>query len=79
MHSSSRRRVLLLAALLAAAGAVVFFVLRITGHRPDTSPGQAPRLSDLAPPPDWSRLDAYQQSIVRSRFEEQMNDVFTRH
>ncbi|MFC7336587.1 hypothetical protein ACFQY0_05305 [Haloferula chungangensis] len=37
----------------------------------------APRLSDLAPPPDWSELDAWQEKITRREFIEMMDSVFT--
>jgi N-acetylmuramoyl-L-alanine amidase len=34
-------------------------------------------LIDLAPPPDWQRLDAYQHSITRQEFVRLVEEVFT--
>jgi N-acetylmuramoyl-L-alanine amidase len=62
--------------LLAIAAAAVVFSIHIA--RNWTTSVRTPHLpSSLAPPPDWSRLDAYRQCIERVRFEEQMDDVFT--
>ena len=44
---------------------------------PSTPISPAPKLSDLARPPDWSELDAWQGVVTRSEFIEMMNTVFT--
>ncbi|MEP4078946.1 N-acetylmuramoyl-L-alanine amidase [Haloferula sp.] len=36
-----------------------------------------PKLSDLAQPPNWSQLDAWQATVTRGEFIEMMNSVFT--
>ncbi len=35
-----------------------------------------PQLSDLAPPPDWSELDAYQGTMARTDFLEDLQNVY---
>ena len=73
MQPPSRRRFPLALLLVAGVlGAVVAFTVVMLQRRPAPKPPPS-----LAPPPDWSRLDAYQQSIARPRFAEEMEDVFT--
>jgi N-acetylmuramoyl-L-alanine amidase len=44
---------------------------------PMTPPPPRPGLSMLAAPPDWSVLDAYQETITRGEFERLLTSVFT--
>ena len=80
------RRLLLTLALLSAFAVLATFVaVMVRNHavRPPPSPGPpatlAPpfRLSDLAPPPDWSALAVYQETITREEFSRLLTDVFT--
>jgi hypothetical protein len=47
---------------------IVLFFAFITAH--------AQRLSPLAPPPDWSQLDAFQETITRDEFVRLLEGVF---
>jgi len=77
MQQAPRRRLLFIALLLAAlAVGAIFAVWLVTRGSAPAVAENAHRLSDLAPPPDWSRLDAYQQSTTRKRFEKEMTSVF---
>ena len=57
-----------LACLLGLA-CLAFVGLELSAH--------AGRLSPLAPNPDWSALDAYQNTITRAEFSRLINQVYT--
>lgn len=63
-----------IALLLAVAAGVTWYFLRPEPPTPLPPPGA---LSDLAEAPDWSRLDPFQESITRERFEALLNSTFT--
>ena len=39
-------------------------------------PARAQRLSPLAPPPDWTRLDRYQETMTREEFQRLLDTVY---
>ena len=38
----------------------------------------AAKLTDLANPPEWERLDSFQKSITKYEFSKQLNEVYCR-
>lgn len=65
-------------ALAIGAGVAVWLATRPPPRVPEPPPVAVPsRLSDLAPPPDWSELAAYHGTITRERFELALDSVFT--
>jgi len=80
MSLISKRRLplLFLAAMLLAA--IVALIARRNPPPPAPAPPvptEPPALSLLAPPPDWSSLEAYQDSITREEFERLLTTIFT--
>jgi len=57
-----------------ALGSALLLCLAILMFHPD--PCAAQRLSPLGTTPDWSRLDAYQETISRDQFLYLLNEVF---
>ncbi len=62
--------------VLLAVGALFIFQSRHIPPPPKPAPPPA-ALSMLAEPPDWKKLDAYQNSISRDEFERLLTTVFT--
>ncbi len=60
---------------------LAFLLFRKSPPAPQTpvllEPAPPLALSDLAPPPDWSTLQAYQGTMTRAEFEQLMTGVFT--
>lgn len=81
---NSRRTTLPLLIVL-VVGLIPLIILSLRSQKPETTSPPAldppstpaPRLSDLAPAPDWSVLDAWQEKVTRSEFIEMMDSVFT--
>ncbi len=68
--------VLLAVALIPAIGVILFFKKPgpVPAPQVDVAP---PVLTSLAPLPDWSVLEVYQESITRAEFERLLTTVFT--
>ncbi len=80
MSFISKRRlpVLFLAAMLVAA--LIALLARRSPPLPTPAPPppvELPALSLLAPPPDWSALEVFQETITRDEFERLLTTIFT--
>ena len=79
------RSIIPLALVTAIAGGLVWWYVRQTEAPPGPDPeipidqplGNHPALSSLASPPDWEELDAWQSTISRAEFIDQLESVFT--
>ncbi len=81
MSRSHARRIPLITLAFVLLAVVLGFIFR-TGPTPTptptpTPPPARPALSLLAEPPDWRKLEIYQNSISREDFEELLTTVFT--
>ncbi len=65
-RGAETQRVFFRSAFLRLCG--LLFLLQAGAH--------AQRLSPLAPAPDWSQLDAFQETITRDEFERLLNDIY---
>ncbi|HSP42452.1 MAG TPA: hypothetical protein VLO11_06260 [Luteolibacter sp.] len=75
---SSPKNILPLAMVLVLAALALFLHLRQPVPPPEKPPAAPPSpLSILGEMPDWSRLEAFQETIRREDFERLLNDIFT--
>ncbi len=80
---SKRTAIPLLTVLAFGVVTLIFWKAQSPDSKPpsptalEPQPAPAPRLSDLAPAPDWSELDPWQEKVTRSAFIEMMDSVFT--
>ncbi len=80
MSLNPNRQILLLLVAVTLGGVALMLMLPITkkpfpSRPPEKSP--LPELSILASPPNWVLLEAYQETITRSDFEQLLTRVFT--
>ncbi len=72
------KRIPLLTICIILLAVVALFVFRSRPAPPPPRPAPPPApLSMLAEPPDWKKLEAYQNSISRDEFERLLTTVFT--
>lgn len=78
MPPSSFKRSIPLLLVLCLAGAVLFMLLKPQAPPPEKppSPTPSPALSLLGEAPDWSKLNAFQNTISRADFERLLTTVF---
>jgi N-acetylmuramoyl-L-alanine amidase len=62
--------------VLGLAGTVLFMLLKPQPPPPDKPPSPSPALSLLGEMPDWSKLNAFQNTITRADFERLLTTVF---
>lgn len=74
MAGKLRNTPLLIVLLLAVVAGLVLW--KLPSSPPPTPPGSR-HLADLGSNPDWSRLDPYQNAIIKSEFLELMEEVYT--
>lgn len=78
MTAVSKFSLLILATALLAIAAIIGFSSRRPAPAAVAPPANSsPSMSALAPPPDWQMLDASQETITRTEFENLLTTVFT--
>lgn len=65
------------AVVLAAGTGVAVWLAQRPAPPAVSGPSPPTRLSELAPPPDWSQLAGYHGTVTRAAFERAMDEVFT--
>ena len=72
----SLKRSIPLLLVLGLAGTVLFMLLKPQPPPPEKPPAPSPALSLLGEMPDWSKLNAFQNTITRADFERLLTTVF---
>lgn len=77
MTPTLKRRLPLLALAVVLLAASLWLASRKPEPPPAVPPPAPPVITSLAPIPDWSALEAYQETITRAEFERLLTTVFT--